>query len=213
MTWSILSEMETLLFWAVPIIVVLISTKSSLMNAWRLCFASTVSLYVGVWIAPAWWGLLDFLPTVLVPYRNMMALLISVAAIFAALYQCATAITPTSRDDTFVFPKPTEQIFNVLFRFVFGVALSTFLFVLCCATPLKLLIRDEGSGMQEQAYSALLKISLFADKITANTPETPREETLENSELWYIPPQSDDTEQKTAPEENSSPTAESDNKQ
>ena len=180
--------METLLFWTLPVILALVGIKGGMMVAWRLCFSSVTALYLGVWIAPAWWGLLDFLPPEAVPYRNAFAVLFSVAALFGILYKSATAITPSSHDETFVFPKPAERILNVFFRFVFGIAVSTLIFVLCCATPVKVLIRNDGEGMEARASGALLRITSIADKMTLSTPETPREEMLKNMGLWYVPP-------------------------
>ena len=74
-------------------------------------------------------------PPEAVSYRNALAVLFSVAALFGILYKSATAIAPASHDELFVFPKPAERILNVLFRLVFGIAVSTLIFVLCCATP------------------------------------------------------------------------------
>ena len=193
--------MEILLFWALPVIVVLVGLKGQLMVAWRLCFASLIAVYVGVWAAPAWWGLLDFLPPEAVPYRNAFAVLVSAAALFVILYKSATAIAPASHDEIFVFPKPAERVLNVLFRLVFGIAVSTLLFVLCCATPLKMMIRNDGEGMQALGGAALLRISALGDKMTFGTPETPREEILKNLELWYTPPPppEDPKDKKAAP--------------
>lgn len=184
--------METLLFWSVPAIVMLIGLKGEMMSAWRLCFASTFALYVGVWIAPAWWGLLDFLPDEMVPYRNALAISVTVAALFLGLYKAATAIAPASHDGTFGFPPALKRILNVLFRFVFGVALSTFIFVLCCATPIKMMVRNNGEKMQIRANDALLRFTFLADKITAAVPQTAREEMLKTSKLWYEPPPPED---------------------
>ena len=194
--------METLLFWALPVIMVLAGFKGGMMGAWRLFFASMTALYVGVWIAPAWWGLLDFLPAEAVPYRNAAAVLAGVAALFAILYKSATAITPASRDETFVFPRPLERILNVVFRFGFGAALSTLVFVLCCSTPLRMLIRNHGDGMQILADSALLRISSAADKITFSKPSEPRGELLKKMNLWYVhQPEEKSEDRKDAPGE------------
>ena len=180
--------METLLFWALPVILVLSGLKGKLMVAWRLCFASMVAVYIGVWGAPAWWGLLDFLPSEVVPYRNALAMLVSVAALFAILYKSATAIAPASHDEIFVFPKAAERVLNVFFRFVFGIAVSTLLFVFCSATPLKMMIRNNGEGMQARGGAALLRLTAFGDRITFCTPESPRKEMLDKLDLWYVPP-------------------------
>ena len=180
--------METLLFWALPIITALVGLKCRMMTGWRLFLSSMLALYVGVWCAPMWWGLLDFLPAALVPYRNAVAISISVIALFAVLYKTSTAIAPTSHDETYVFPPLPEKILNVVFHFGFGCALSTFLFVLCCATPLKMAIRNNGEGMQKKAGSALLNITAVADKLTMSTPkETTRAAMIDALELWYEP--------------------------
>ena len=180
--------METLLFWTLPVIAALIGLKSRMMMGWRLFSASIVALYIGVWVAPMWWGLLDFFPTAIVPYRNAIAILLSVTALFAVLYKASAAIAPRSHDELFVFPKLPEMVLNVLFHFGFGFALSAFIFVLCCAAPLKLLIRNNGEGMQAKAGSALLKITAVGDKLTMSTPkETTREEIVASLKLWYEP--------------------------
>ena len=182
--------METLLFWTLPVVAALIGLKGRMMMGWRLFSASIVALYIGVWGAPMWWGLLDFFPSEIVPYRNAIAILISVTALFAILFKAAAAIAPLSHDELFMFPQLPKAVLNVLFHFGFGVALSALLFVLCCAAPVKLLIRNDGAGMQAKAGSALLKITAVGDKLTMSTPkETTREEIIASLKLWYEPPQ------------------------
>ena len=185
--------METLLFWSLPVIVMLIGLKGEMMTAWRWCFASTAALYVGVWGAPAWWGLLDFLPDGMVAYRNALAILVTAAAVFLILYKTSTAISPTSHDETYTFPKPAERILNALFRLVTGFALSTLIFVLCCTTPLKMLVRG-GEKMQSRTDAALLKFTLIADRLTFSSAKTPREKMLKTLKLWYEPPKEDKAE-------------------
>lgn len=180
--------METLLFWALPITAALVGLKSRMMTGWRLFLSSMIALYVGVWCAPAWWGLLDFLPAELVPYRKALAISVSAVALFVILYKTSTALAPASHNETYVFPKLPEMFLNVCFHFGFGLALSTFAFVLCCATPVKMSIRNNGEGMRQKASSALLRITAVADKLTMSTPkETPRAAMIDSLELWYEP--------------------------
>ena len=183
--------METLLFWALPVIVALAGLKGNLMPAWRLCFASVVAVYVGVWAAPAWWGLLDFLPPEAEPYRNGAATAAGVVALFAALYFGAKAIAMCD-DEAFVFPAIPERLLNALCRFGFGVCLSTFLMLLCEITPLRMFTRNDGAGFEARAEAAMLAVTRAGDALTRTQPSQPREEALAG--FRYVPPEPPDEE-------------------
>ena len=124
--------METLVFLAFPALAALIGMNGRAIAGWR-CFAcAAAALYLGVWLAPLWVGLLDFLPSEAEPYRLGAALLVTAAAVFAILFSAARAIA--GNDDDFEFPPVTEKIVNVVCRAGFGIALAALLFTVCCMT-------------------------------------------------------------------------------
>lgn len=176
--------METLVFWAFPAAAVLIGLKGRAIAGWRNFVCAAAALYLGIWIAPQWVGLLDFLPSAAEPYRLGAALLITSGAVFAALFCAARAIA--GDDEDFQFPPVAEKIVNAVCRAGFGFALATLLFTLCCFTPLRTFTRNNGDGFERWAAAAALKVSAVGDALTFCTPKVPRAEAL--AKLWYRPP-------------------------
>ena len=178
--------METLLFWALPALLVLTGLKGRLMTGWRLCFCGGWALYLGVWLTPAWYTLLDFLPPGIEVFRIGGAVLAGTLAIFFALLKSTLALTQRDSDE-FSFPKVPEWVLNAVCRMCFGIFLSTLIFMCCVATPVRTKLRNCGDGFEKQAEAALLRITAFGDALTFFTPSKPRSEML--AEFWYVPPE------------------------
>ena len=178
--------MEILLFWLLPVLTALIGLKGRLMTAWRLFFCTSAALYVGVWISPSWYELLDFFPAGWENYRIGVATAVGFAAVFALLF-CSSRALAGGGDDDFCFPHVPERIFNTVCWFGFGIALSTLLFTLCAMTPLRMSTRNNGDRFQSGANSALLKFTAVGDALTFFRPAVPREEKLK--EMWFAPPE------------------------
>lgn len=176
--------METLVFWAFPVLAALIGLNRPALAGWRGFVCAAAALYLGVWIAPLWVGLLDFLPSEAEPYRFGAALLITSGVVFTLLFCAARAIM--GDDDDFKFPTVAEKIFNVVCHAGFGIALAALLFTVCCTTPLRTFIRKNGDGFERWAASTVLKASAVGDALTFCTPKEPRAEAL--AKLWYRPP-------------------------
>ncbi len=183
--------METLLFWTLPVLLTLLGLKRPMLTGWRLFLCMATSLYAGVWIAPAWYGLLDFLPPEVEPYRMGAAVAAGVFALFALLWETAKALAPGD-DDLLIFPEAPARVLNVLFRFGFGVLLTTLLLTICCSTPLRMLVRNNGDGFESRVSSALLKFTSFADALAGASPAEARAETLRK--FWYVPPKPEEEE-------------------
>ena len=182
--------MEILLFWLVPVLTALIGLKARLMTAWRLFFCSAAALYVGVWLAPSWYELLDFFPDGGESWRIGVAIAVGFAAVFALLF-CSSRALAGGGDDNFCFPRVPERIFNTVCWFGFGVTLSTVLFTLCAMTPLRMSTRNNGDRFQSGADSALRKFTAVGDALTFFRPDVPREEKLK--EMWFAPPEPEKT--------------------
>lgn len=177
--------METLLFWTLPVLAVLTGLKGRFIVGWRLFLCSGTALYAGVWLAPEWWSLLDFLPPELDAYRNGFAVAAGCVAFFAVLYPTAKALSRCD-DDAFVFPGFPARVLNALCRFGFGACVSTLLMLLCAATPLRMHTRNNGSGFEAKAEAALLRFTRVGDKLTRTVPAKPRVEAL--ADFRYVPP-------------------------
>ena len=177
--------METLVFWAFPLLAVLIGLNGRLMAGWRCFVSAAAALYLGVWVTPMWYGLLDFLPSEVEPYRIGAALLITFVAVFTLSFSAARAVA--GDDDDFVFPDITEKIVNAVCRAGFGIALAALLFTVCCTTPLRTFTRNDGDGFERWAAAAVLKFSAVGDALTFCTPKEPRAEAL--AKLLYKPPE------------------------
>lgn len=180
--------MDILLFWILPVAAALIGLKGHLVGAWRRFLVGLISLYLGVWCAPLWWSALDFLPEEALPYRNALAVFAGVAVLFAVLLYVSLALSPVSHEETFEFPRVPEVVLNIGCNFGFGVVLSTFVFVLCCATPLRTLFPDDGANLQRRTEAALLKLTAIGDAVTRSGRKTPRAEELAAAKLWHEPP-------------------------
>ena len=181
--------METLLFWLPPALFALIGLKGRLMTGWRLFFCGFAALYVGVWITPSWYKLLDFLPAAANGYRVGIAVAAGFAAVFALLYCSSRALAGS--DDDFEFPVVPARVLNFVCRFGFGAVLSALLFTLCATTPLRGKTRSNGSGFQAGANAALLKFTAAGDALTRFKPAAPRSERLAG--MWF--PQAPKTEE------------------
>ncbi len=177
--------METLLFFAPPVLLVLIGLKCPLMTGWRLFVCGGCALYLGVWLTPAWYGLLDFLPPEIEGFRIGGAAVIGTLALFGMLFAAARAL-PQRKDDEFSFPKGPSWVLNALCRMCFGIFFSTLVFLFCAATPLRAALRNNGNGFEILAASALRKITAVGDALTLFSPEKPREQALK--EFWYAVP-------------------------
>lgn len=177
--------MEKLIFWIVPLILLAIGFKRPLLSAWKDFVCAAFALYIGVWAAPLWWGLLDFLPPALVPYRNAMAIAVDFVVLFSVLCIGAKGLCPDGYEGV-VFPSVPERIFSALAGFGTGICLMTFLMVLCCASPLRLMTRNDGNGFEDMAALAMLRITRIADGMTFCRPEQPRAEAL--NRFWYRRP-------------------------
>jgi len=193
--------METLIFWALPVLLTLIGLKKPLVTGWKLLLSAATALYLGLWLAPAWWGLLDFFPAEAEPYRKGVAVALGCVALFILLYQIARAQLQGGDDDAFVFPVVPERILNALCRFGFGICVSAFLMTLCCATPLRMATRNDGGGFEDKATSALLRITGIADSLTHCLPTVPRAEALK--EFWYVPPKPEEKKDSAPKQEES----------
>lgn len=177
--------METLIFWAFPAVAVLLGIKNKLMVGWQ-CFVSGMSaVYLGVWIAPLWYGLLDFLPPEVEPYRLGAAILFSAMVIFVLMFSASQVII--DGNNGFDFPPIMEKIVNSVCCAGFGIALGTLLFTVCCTMPLRTLIRNNGDGFERWSTPAVLNISAVGDLLTFCTPREPRAEAL--AKMWYKPPE------------------------
>lgn len=177
--------METLLFFAPPVLLVLIGLKGQLMTGWRLFVCGGCALYLGVWLTPSWYGLLDFLPPEIEGFRIGGAAAVGVLALFGMLFAAARALTQR-KDDEFSFPRVPSWVLNALCRMCFGIFVSTLIFLFCAATPLRTSLRNNGNGFEAMASSALRKITAVGDALTLFTPEKPREQAL--AEFWYVAP-------------------------
>jgi hypothetical protein len=189
--------METLIFWAFPAAAVLLGLKSKLMVGWQ-CFVSGMSaVYLGIWIAPLWYGLLDFLPSEAEPYRLGASMLFSAAVVFILMFSAAQFII--DGNNGFDFPPIMEKIVTAVCCAGFGIALGTLLFTVCCTMPVRTLIRNNGDGFERWSTPAVLNISAVGDLLTFCTPREPRAEAL--AKMWYKPPApaAEEPPQPTAP--------------
>ena len=177
--------METLLFWVPPALLVLLGLKGKLMTGWRLFVCGGLALYLGVWVAPGWSGLLDFLPAEAEPFRMGMAILSGTLVFFCILFAASRGLAQR-KDDEFTFPRVPEWIINALCRMCFGIFLSTFAFLLCAATPLRASLRNNGDGFEALATTALLRITAVGDTLTCCRPAEPRTDAV--TAFWYAPP-------------------------
>ena len=184
--------METLLFWTLPVVVVLCGIKGRMIGAWRRFLSAMTAFYIGVWCAPLWWNALNFLPPAALPYRNALAVFVGVVVLFIALLCVSLALSPAAHEEALVFPRAADIVLNTAFNFGFGIVLSTFIFVMCCATPLKLLFRDNGGDLNRKTETALLKLAEIGDKLTAGGRKVPRMEELADTKFWYEPPKKEE---------------------
>ena len=198
--------METLLFWVLPALMLLIGLRGKLLAGWRLFFCSAAALYLGFWIAPSWYNRLDFLPPGVAEYRFGIAVTFGFVFIFALLHCVAANLA--GKDDDFGFPAIPMMVLNAVFRFGFGVVLSTLLFMLCATTPLRGLPHVNGDGVQAGANAAMLHFTAVCDKLTGFAPPTPRAESLER--VWF--PQRQDEEENREEDENADGNSEGDAK-
>ena len=173
--------METILFWVLPVLLMLIGIKGRLIVGWRLFFCGAAALYIGTCVAPSLDRLLDFVPANIADYRVGIALTGGFVIVFALLYGISRGLA--GKSDEFDFPVIPMMILNAVFRFGFGVVLSTLLFTLCAATPLRGFTRVNGDGFQAGANTALLRFTVACDMLTRFAPPTPRAETLER--MWF----------------------------
>ena len=177
--------METLLFWTLPVLAVVLGLKGRFILGWRLFLCSATALYAGVWLAPAWWQLLDFLPAEAEAYRKGIAVLAGCVVLFALLYYAAKAGVRCG-DEDLNFPAIPAKVLNALCRFGFGVCVSTLLMLLCAMTPLRLFMRNDGAGFEERAEAAMLSVTSVGDKLTHTKASKPRAEAL--AEFRFVPP-------------------------
>ena len=194
--------METLLFWTLPVLAALIGLKGRLMTGWRLFSCAASALYIGVWITPSWYKLLDFLPKGAAGYRVGIAVAVGFAAVFAILFCASRAL---AGGDDFCFPVVPARVLNFFCRFGFGAVLSTLLFTLCAVTPLRLSTRGGGNGFQAGANAALLKFTAAGDGLCRFAPAVPRQERLNG--LWFPQPEPEENAGNDAPAERPTPPA------
>ena len=188
--------METLLFFAPPALLVLIGLKGQLMTGWRLFVCGGCALYLGVWLTPQWYGLLDFFPSDIEGYRIGVAVVAGTLTLFCILFKAALALTQP-KDDEFSFPQVPSWVLNALFRMCFGIFLSTLIFLVFAATPLRASLRNNGGGFETLAAAALCRITAVGDALTFFTPEKPRSEALKT--FWYAVPVPAEKVAQTAP--------------